>query len=195
MTSSDRDLERWRSDWQSLEDPGPSAEVVRDLVRRRDRLLAVWVAGEWVVAAVALPVVGYVAWTTHEPVERLAMILLAIITVGTVAVSWWNWRGMVRVSASTTADYVSVSLERLRRLRRAVTIGWVVLGAEVAVFVVWIWHRLHGGPASVPVGSTVFAWSLLAFLVGSAAVFLVSVHRWVERDAARFEALRRELEN
>lgn len=69
-----------------------------------------------------------------------------------MGVGWWNWRGSLLASANTTSQFVSVSTERVRRMRRAWRIGWIVLIAEVAVFSVWVWNHLYGqGRAAYPV--------------------------------------------
>ena len=70
--------------------------------------------------------------------------LLGVLTAGTVAFGVWNWRGVRAASAQNTQAFVSLSIERARRLRRAIRAGWVVLTIEVAVFVPWVWYRLYG---------------------------------------------------
>ena len=70
------------------------------------------------------------------------MISLASITVATVGFGWWNWRGVLRSSAASTAEYLAMSAERLRRMRLAWRIGWLVLSAQFVVFAIWIWEQL-----------------------------------------------------
>jgi hypothetical protein len=106
---------------------------------------------------------------------------------------WWNRRGVLRSSATTTAEYVAVSAERLRRMRMALRIGWMVLVAEVAVYTIWIWDRLYaGGRVALP-SEERFAWSWLSGFTAVAVVSLIAFGRWLNRDAERLEAIRREL--
>ena len=141
--NNDPELKEWTSDWQADADAESSAEAIRLYAQGRNRFM--W-SGSWPsrVGAMALPVLVYMGWTATDAVGRWAMGLLALITVAAMCVGWWNWRGSLLASANTTAEYVAVSIERLRRMRQAWRIGWIVLAAEVAVFVVWVWNQLYG---------------------------------------------------
>lgn len=192
MNTTDRDLTAWTADWQAGVDTPGAAPAIHAYVVRRSRLIRRWMWGELAVAVVALPVLGFVAWSTQSAVERTVMFLLGVITVGAVVLSRWNWRGMRETSAGTTADFIELSLARIQRVRQAVWMGWGILVAEVAVFTLWIVDRFAGG--GVGRGSETFAWTWLATITAIAIVHLVWLSRWVERDAARFEALRRDLQ-
>jgi hypothetical protein len=128
-----------------------------------------------------------------DAVERWAMALLALITMAAMCVGWWNWRGSLMASANTTAEFVSVSAERLRRMRHAWRIGWIVLIAEVAVFVVWIWNNLYGQRVPHTALAERFAWGWLAAMTLSAVIFLLWIDRRIRRDVEKFDALKREL--
>ena len=69
---------------------------------------------------------------------------------------------MLRSSAASTAEYLAISAERLRRLRLAWRIGWLVLAGEVVVFVIWIWDHLYSGARPHDAGAERFAWGWLA---------------------------------
>jgi hypothetical protein len=127
-------------------------------------------------------------------VERWAMALLAVITITAVSVGWWNWRGSLLASAKTTAEFVAVSAERLRRMRQAWRIGWIVLIAEVAVFTVWIWNMLYAGARDHTPFAERFSWGWLAFMSLAAVVFLLRTDRWIRRDEEKFAILKRELD-
>ena len=194
MTSErDQDLKAWTADWQAAPDNIESAEQIRRYVSRRTGQLWSFAVADFVIGGLALPVLLYLGLTTRSDVERMAMLGLASITVATVMFGWWNRRGVLRSSATTIADYVAISTERLRRMQTAWRIGWLVLGGEVIFFVIWIWDRLYSGARTVSPGEERFAWSWLAFSRFLAVIGLVKFGRWLNRDAERFEALKREL--
>jgi hypothetical protein len=194
MTSQDdRDLKQWTADWQAAPDHADSAGQIRQYVTQRTGLLWSFAVAEYAIGAVALPVLAYLAYVTNSAVERMAMIGLSSVTVAAVIFGWWNRRGVLRSSATTIAEYVAISAERLRRMHMAWRIGWVVLAAEGVVFPIWIWNRLYSGPAAPPAGAERFAWSWFGLFMLLATVGLILFGRWINRDAARFEALRREL--
>ena len=195
MTAQDPNFAAWAEDWQAGS-PGAdaSAERIRKYVTRRARIVRSLMAADFVVGGIALPVLGYFAWIADDNVGRVAMIGLAAITVAAMGFSWWNWRGTVNPAATTTAEYVAISAERLRRLRAALSVAWLVLAAEVALFTVWIWNLLYAGASPPNPGVAQFSWTWLAGFTSVAVVSLMWCGRWIARDAERFEALRRELE-
>ena len=194
MTSNnDRDLEQWAADWQAAPDAVKSAEQIRRHVTQRTGLFWSFAVADFVIGALALPVLLYLGVATRSNVEGLAMMALASIVVATVMFGWWNRRGVLRSSANTIADHIAISAERLRRMRTACRIGWVVLAGEVIFFSIWIWDRLYSGARSVTPGEERFAWSWLSAFTLLAVFALVKFGRWLERDEARFEALKQEL--
>jgi hypothetical protein len=195
MTAQERDFAAWAQDWQAgAPATDASADRIRKYVKRRGVVVRWLLASDFVVGAVALPVLIYFAWIADDSVGRVAMIGLAAITVAAVGFSWWNWRGTVTRAATTTAEYVALSAERLLRLRRGLRIAWLVLSAEVALFTMWIWNRLYAGHNPPDAQVAEFSWAWLAGLTLVAVVSLLWFGRWIARDTERFEALRRELE-
>jgi hypothetical protein len=128
-----------------------------------------------------------------DPVGRLAMGLLALITVSALAFSWVNWRGAIRTSTGTTTAFLSLSLERLRRLRRGLYAGWSILAAEIAIFVPWIWHRLYAGAGPPSEAAERFAWGLLGGVTLLGVALLAGLHAWARREARMLDGLKREL--
>jgi len=189
--NNDPELKEWTSDWQTGSDREFSVEAIRLYAQGRSRFMWTWVLSELTVGAIALPVLGYVGWMAPDAVQRWSMWLLALITIAAMSVGWWNWRGSLLASAKTTAEYVAVSTERLRRMRQAWRIGWIVLAAQVAVFSVWIWTRLPS--AATTALSVRFAWGWLLFVTLSAVCFMLWMDRRIRRDADTFEALKRDL--
>ena len=195
MNAQDPNFSAWAEDWQA---GAPSAEASADRIRkyvtRRGVIVRSFMAADFVVCAIALPVLGYFAWVADDSVERVAMLGLAAITVAATSFSWWNWRGTVGKAATTTAEYVAISAERLRQLRRGLRIAWIVLSAQVVVFTVWIWNRLYTSATPPDAQVAQFSWAWLAGFTFVAVVSLMWFGRWIARDAERFEALRRQLE-
>jgi hypothetical protein len=196
MTSNnDLDLKQLADDWQSSPYDVESAEQIRRYVSQRTGLLWSFAVADFVVGGVALPVLVYLGWVTKSGVERMAMMSLASITLAAVMFGWWNRRGVLRASATTIADYVAISVERLRRMRMALRSGWLLLAAEVTLFSIWIWDRLYSGPPQPTAGAERFAWTWLLMFTLAAIVGLLYFGRWISRDAARFAAVREELDS
>lgn len=192
----DREFQQWTRDWQEgAPRHEATAEEIRHYVAKRTGLLWSILAADFVIGGLALPVLAYLAWVSDAYVERAAMIGLAAITIAAVGFGWWNWLGVLRASAATTAEYLALSAERLRRMRMAWRIGWPVLAGQVVLFTIWIWDHLYSGALPHDAADERFAWGWLAGFSLAAAAGLVWFGRWITRDAARFDALRRELED
>lgn len=190
---NDPELKSWTSDWQAGAQHDEPADAIRLYAQGRRGFMWTWVMSELAVGAIALPVLAYMGWMATDEVERWAMYLLVLITAAAMCAGWWNWRGSLLASAKTTAEYVAVSTERLRRMRQAWRIGWVLLAAQVAVFSVWIWNMLYAGARSHTAFYEWFSWGWLAFMSLSAVAFLLWMDRWIRCDEEKFAALRREL--
>jgi hypothetical protein len=190
----DQDLKSWAADWQAAPYNVESAEQIRHYVKRRSGLFWSFAVADFVIGGLALPVLLYLGIATTSDVERMAMMSLASITIATVMFGWWNRRGVLRSSATTIAEYVAISAERLRRMRTACRIGWLVLGAQVIFFTIWIWDRLYSGARAISAGEERFAWSWLGLFTMLGIIGLVKFGRWINRDAEHFDALKRELE-
>jgi hypothetical protein len=193
-TDNDVDLKQWAADWQAAPDNVESAEQIRHYVKQRTGLFWSFAVADVVIAGLALPVLAYLGLASKSDVERMAMAGLASITSAAWLFGWWNRRGVLRSSATSIADYIAISAERLRRMQMACRIGWVVLIGQLVVFTIWIWDRLYSGARDVSPGEIRFAWSWLAGFTVLAAIGLWKFGGWVTRDAARFEALKHELE-
>ena len=192
--NDDRELTEWAADWQAAPHDEASAEQIKQYVARRSRMLWSFAVADVVIAAIALPILVYIGATTEHDVERMAMAGLSSLTIAAVIFGWWNWRGVLRSSATSVADYVAISAERLRRMRIAWRISWLVLAGFVALYTVWIWDMLYSGARPHTPGEERFAWGWLGVMTAAMIGFLLWYSRWIKRDAERFEALRRELE-
>jgi hypothetical protein len=188
------DFAQWARTWQDSTRETASADTIRDYLSRRRSLVRAFRSADLVVGAVALPVIGYLAWTADTDAGRIAMIGLASITIAAVAFGWWNWSAALRAASVATVGYVAASAEHLRRLRLAWRFSWAVLAGEVVMFVIWIRERLGARNVSVDADAERFAWLWLAGVTLVAAVSLMWFGRWLTRDTERFERLRRELE-
>lgn len=194
-TSAEHEWQEWVDTWQADSGPLAPPEAIRQYVRRRSRLLAVWVTGEVIVALGFSSFLVHRTLTDPDPAERLAMGLLALIAAAALVASWWTWRGAIRSSGLSTAAFVALAIERSRRVRRAIGVGWGILVAELAVFVPWVWHGLYGGADAPSRDAERFGWGLLVGLTTLAVLFLGSLHAWARADRVRIENLRREIEN
>lgn len=190
------DFREWIADWQAetTASPRPTpAEEIRLHVRKRERWLRLWLMGDVVFGLGALAFLVHRVLTQPDPIEKLAMSLLALAVVGLGLFEAWTWRGSFASAAETPSDYLSVALDRSRRLRRSLRAGWPLLAAQVLIFTPWVWYQLYGDGTASSLAETRFAWGFLAFMVGLGALALSLAQRWVSRDARRLKALRQEL--
>lgn len=189
----DLDLQQLAADWQSAPTTAESAQRIRQYVHGKTNLFWSFAIVDVVIGGLALPVLLYLGIVTTSLVQRVAMLSLASMVVAALVFGWWNRRGVLRASATSIVDHVALSAERLRRMRIAWRVGWIVLATEVLIFSIWIWDRLYSGRRDVSAGEERFAWIWLALFTLAAIISLVKFGRWLNRDAARFDALRREL--
>ena len=197
MTSSpDRELKAWIDDWQAGTSERPAAQQVRHYVQRRSRLLKIFAVTDTLIG------VGFGAFLIHravthpDPYEKVAMGLLAAIAIGATTFGWINWHGAITARGEDTATFMALAVSRARRMERSARAAWFVLGAQLAVFTPWIWHRLYGDAASQPsVARQLASWGLLVALFSLALVFVVSVQRWSRREARIVSDLQRELDS
>ena len=183
--SADQELQTWIAEWtagrETLDGPG----AVRDHVRRRTRLLTVWMFVELAIVVSALAFLVQRAATHPDPIERVAMALLATICAFALAFGAWNWQGVWRPAAQTTSEFLELSRDRARRFRRAAHAGWFVLLAQAVVFAPWVWLRS---------GEQQWPWAFLLAMLGGGAMFLVKCARWATGEAKLLDDLARELE-
>ena len=190
----DVDLQQLAADWQASPGHVTPTDQIRHYVTRRSVVLWSFAIADLVIGAVAVPLLLYRAAASNSDVEQLAMLSLASITIAAVLFGWWNRRGVLRASSTTIAGYLAISAERLRRMRTAWRIAWIVLASEVIAFSIWFWDRLYSGTRTIGPGEERFAWSWLAGFTLAAVFGLLQFARWIKRDSARLESLKRELE-
>jgi len=191
---NDSELKAWASDWQAGHEQAPPDEALRHFTRRRGNFLVAWMISEFVIGGVALPLLAYMGWAASNAVERFTMTGLASLTFGLMWFGVWNWTGVIDSTALTTAEFVALSVRRIHHMRQALQIGWGLLAIEVTLFSIWIWNLLYGGGRTHTEAAERFAWGWLAGVTAIAVVVLIAGGRWIARDAARFEALKRELD-
>lgn len=182
--SVDHELQTWMADWTADGETLDPSVVLRHHVRRRTRLLTVWMTGELAVASGGLVFLVHRAITHPDSIERVAMVLLGTICAVALILAVSNWRGVWRPSAQTTAEFLQVSRERARRFRRGARMGWFVLAAEAAVFAPWVWLRA---------GAQWWPWLFLLAMLVAGALFLIQSARWATRETALLDDLAREL--
>lgn len=191
-----QDFAEWAADWQAETASAARAtpaEEIRRHVRRRERLLQIWLVADGVVGVSALAFLGHLALTQPDPIEKMAMSLLAAAVAGICVFEAWNWFGRLRSVALDTSAYLAVALDRSRRLQRSLKAGWPLLAAEALIFTPWVWYQLHGGGGVPTPEQSRFGWGLLIAMLGAGAVALSLLQAWAYRDAQRLEEMRREL--
>lgn len=191
----DPELKEWASDWQAGHVQAAPGDAVRQYTRRRGRFLAAWMFSEFVIGGIGLPLLASIGWAATDSAERLAMTALVSATIGTMWFSAGSWSAAIDSSARTTTEFVVLSVRRLHHMRQAWQIGWGLLATEVIVFAIWSWNHFSGGGRSHTEAAERFAWGWLAGVTAIAVVFLIASGRGIARDAARFESLRRDLED
>ena len=191
--SERQELRQWIEDWQTADEAAPPEESIRLFVERRTRRLRLWAVIDAIIGSAFLTFLLHRTVTHPDPIEKIAMGLLGVLTAGTVAFGVWNWRGVRAANAQNTQAFVSLSIERARRLRRAIRAGWVVLTIEVAVFVPWVWYRLYGLGESPSPAEERFGWGFLAGMTALAVIFLVAMSAQASRDERRLAELREEM--
>jgi hypothetical protein len=82
---------------------------------------------------------------------------------------------------SLEARYERILREHGPALRRA---GRWLLTGETAVFIPWIWHRLHLGSGRPSALDYAWAYGYPAFVVAVAAAVIAWLERWTRRELA-----------
>jgi hypothetical protein len=182
---TDPELSNWIEQWREQSTPAPPpATLLARRVRRRTLGLYALAAGELVLTAW---VCVFMAWVLRRSAgwpDHLAMAGLAAASLGALAFTFWNRRGVWRSSASTTLEFLAFSLLRCRRRRRSLRFGWWLLAFEVAVLGSWLAHR----------GAGVQGYALLAAVAGAVALVLSWLGRRTRREIAELAAMSRETE-
>ena len=186
MNGEELEWSGWVEEWQRV-DAGPVEPSLGRRVQSRSRLLAVWIATEMAIAAIAVAVLTWFAVTSPLAADRIAMGTLAVVCIATAIVALWNWRGTWRPADASQRSFLDVSLLRCHRLRRATISGWWILAVEVLCFVPWIAAR--SGAIGAAAGTYVRAYLWLAAFVVAAIVFLIAVRRWADREEAAIRDL------
>ncbi len=187
MTEPNDELQQWMTAWHEPDMSPTVGDALRGYVRRRSALLTTWIVAETTVGIVAVALLVYLAWYRPDPIERAVMGTLALACAAVLLFGWWNWRGQLRAVGETTAVYLELATTRLVRVRRSLTAGWLLLGAEMAALTPWVWYRTRGD-ASI----AIWPWVLLVTLGVLAVVWLIAIGRLVRREEVIVEELRRQ---
>ena len=186
MNGEELEWSGWVDEWRRV-DAGPVEPSLGRRVQSRSRLLAVWVAAEMAIAAIAVMVLTWLAVTSPLAADRIAMGALAVVCMTTAIFALWNWRGTWRPADASQRAFLDVSLLRCHRLRRATNSGWWLLAVEVLCFAPWIAAR--SGATGAGAGTYVGAYVWLTAFAVAAIVFLIAVRRWADREEAAIRYL------
>lgn len=187
MTDPNDKLEEWMTTWHEPDVSPPAGDPLRGYVRRRSAVLMTWVVAETTVGIIAIVLLVYLTVSRPDPIERTVMGVLALACAAALLFGWWNWRGLLRAVGETTAVYLELSTTRLVRMRRGLIAAWLLFGVEMAALTPWVWYRTRTD-ASI----AIWPWALLVSLGVSAVVWLIWLGRWIRREEAIVEDLRRE---
>ncbi|HEU4515714.1 MAG TPA: hypothetical protein VFR77_00290 [Steroidobacteraceae bacterium] len=183
---SDPDIDRWSENWRA------GAPPVGDLVKmahRERRLLALWIAVDWIVAAGLL---AFAAWLWVEdgsPVMRFAAAGIVVLTLIALVFTALNWRGSFRGERASAVDFLALAVGRSRARLRYIRFGWWILAADLVVIAgACIIEFRNDGLARLPgmIGTAALA-------TATAALILYFWGRSERRRAARLAAMQRAL--
>ncbi len=164
--------------------PGIDPAGIRRLTDRQTRLMQLMVLAEILVTVVTI---GVVWWVLRA--ERGVVVLGWAVAAGLhTAVVWafalWNRRGIWRPLGESTAAYLRLAQERLRRQRRSAEFALGLVAIEAGALVVWL--GLDSTPGRAP--RSIWSWLppalVTASAIGGAAWFRARAVRRLVRLAA-----------
>lgn len=172
MTESrEESWEALERQWRGSEDPVPSADDIRQRLRRkRTRLAATWTLDGLLVA-------GLVALMVHETVTApgpRTWVLVSALTVFLVIALVFTVVNRRGIWATETADldtYVRHGLEHCRRRLRTVRFAWWLFAAEVVFIAAY----------GIGVGLSAGAWLVVGAVLGGFAIVMAAWSTWFRR--------------
>lgn len=128
-------------------DPISAEAAIRRSVDRQSRLLRLIVVGEVVVTVVTVAVVWWVLVTERE-VIRVGWVIGVLLHTSVIWVFvLWNRRGIWGPLGQSTAEYLRLAKERLRRQRQSAEFVLGLIGVELVALLVWAVNGAAGaGP-------------------------------------------------
>jgi hypothetical protein len=179
---TDPDIDRWAAGWR--DSVPPVADLAR-LARRERRVIRLWIAMDWVVAAGLLAFAAWLWFDDGSPAMRFAAGGIAALTVAALAFVTHNWRGSLAADRASAADFLAQARRRSRARLRYVRFGWWVLVADLIVIAgaASIEVREHGPERMLPMLATA------ALATGAAAAALAWWERREKRRARHLAAL------
>ena len=183
---SDPDIDRWSENWR--EGAPPAGDLVK-MAHRERRLLALWIAADWIVGA---GLIAFAAWlwiVDGSPVMRFAAGGIVVLTLIALAFTTINWRGSFGAERASAADFLALAIGRSRARLRYIRFGWWILAADLALIAgAGLIEFRDEGHARLPamLGSAALA-------TAAAALVLHFWGRGERRRAARLAAMQRAL--
>lgn len=189
---TDQDIDRWSADWR--EGLTAASDLAR-MAKRERRLLAAWIAFDWLVGAGLIVFAVWMWFAIGTPVMRFAAAGIVALTVAALAFTTVNWRGSFAADRASAVDFLAQALERSRARLRYVRFGWWVLAADLVVIAGAVALEIRDeGMARIPGMLTMAALATLA-AAGVLAWWGQRERRRAERLAAMQTALRPDGEN
>lgn len=183
----DDELRDWMDDWRAGEPGLADPEAILRGVKRRSLDLKLVTAGEVVLVAVALFVLTRFALRHPTPMDIAAMAALGLLSLAALAYSLWNRRGLWHPASQTTAAFLDLARRRARQRCEALRHARWLLAAETAVFLPWIWYRLHLGTAQPGWLDYLQGFGFLALIVAVALVVITGLEKRARRERAELD--------
>ncbi len=175
----DQELDRWTSAWR---DGTPPAEGLARMAQRERRLLAAWIALDWVVGAGLLAFAAWLWLAIGTPVMRFAAIGIVLLTAAVLAFTLVNWRGSFAGDRASAADFLGLAIRRSRARLRYIRFGWWVLAADLVVIAGALALEIRDeGMGRLP--------GMLAAAAVATAVAAAALLWWGRRERRRAERL------
>lgn len=187
----DQDIREWSALWTSAgaeETPVEARRVIVRRVKRQSLYQRLFAVVEGLVAVIMGALLIAASARASHPADLPAVIAFMIILVVIVAWGIRARRGLWRVGGESTSDFLDLSLRRCRQRLRMVAAGYLVLAAEAAVFIPWLWIRSATGEGRLQ------GYARLALLAGTSLAVLAVVHRRTRKDLVAVAEIRRSLE-
>jgi hypothetical protein len=179
------------ADWGDDAAPSPQVlEEIRRRVRRQSRRMAWTLAAEMAIAVVALAALVRFALRHPDPRDVAAMVGLSLLVLGAAVFSLRLHRGLWRSSTATTEAFLRLSIERCRRRSRSLRAAWALLAGELAVFIPWLWYRLHLASPAPAARDYALAYGFLALLAVAVMSFVLWLGRRTRRELRELERFR-----
>ena len=149
-TGADREIQGWMEEWKAGEREIPAGlnERILRRVKRQSLNQKLFLALEILTGVVMAAFLVGVGLRSSHPADLPMVICFLGLILGAIVWGIRIRRGLWHPEGHSTADFLNLSLRRVRQRARMVRAGYVLLAIELAVFIPWILVRSDSpGPA------------------------------------------------